>query len=235
MEKSMIQVVLGAMIGLFCLGLCPKAAGQMISSESYSANADTLPIGENSEKPSAEIFFIAYTLDGEDPATRPLSFVFNGGPGASSVYLHLGALGPRTLEVPGDGSFPEPPGRLQKNISSWLAFTDLVFVDPVGTGYSRPLGADKASNPEQGSEQEVQGARAEPGQSVSEGNTKAFLGAENDLKSLGQFIRLYLTRFGRWTSPKALVGESYGGRRFAALSRSLMEDLPWRTYVLLPP
>jgi carboxypeptidase C (cathepsin A) len=104
-----------------------------------NASAGMLAIGKDPERPDAEIFHVAYTLKGADPATRPVTFVFNGGPGAASIYLHLSAIGPKTIATAGDGSFPAVPARLQENPDSWIRFTDLVFIDPVGTGYSRML------------------------------------------------------------------------------------------------
>ncbi len=149
------------------------------------------------EKPRAELFFIAYTLDGvEDRSARPVTFSFNGGPGSSSVWLHLGLLGPRRVELDEEGHPPPPPYRLVDNEFSLLAETDLVFIDPVSTGYSRVVPGEKA---------------------------KQFHGFKKDIESVGDFIRLYATRYGRWGSPKFLVGESYGTTRAAGLSGYLQE------------
>src|SRR5947207_2154568 len=135
----------------------------------------------------AEIFFMAYTLDGvASPASRPMMFSFNGGPGSASVWLHLGALGPKRVKMRADGAMPSPPYQLVDNPYTWLDQTDLCFIDPVGTGYSR------ASKPELG---------------------RKFWGVQGDLESVGEFIRLYLTRNQRWSSPLFLVGESYGTTR----------------------
>src|SRR6267154_454308 len=131
---------------------------------------------------------------------RPVAFVFNGGPGAASVFLHLGALGPRILDTPASGAVPSPPISLADNPSTWLAFTDLVFVDPVGTGFSR--GKGKEDNPD-----------------------KPFWNVQSDVNSLGAAVRRWLTRHQRWTSPVYLVGESYGGYRAAAMARSLPRDV----------
>lgn len=181
----------------------------------YSTKAALIPIGENPEKPSAELFYTAYTLDGTDPARRPITFCFNGGPGASSVYLHMAALGPMTVEVRPDGSLPSVPARLTSNPHTWLHFTDLVFIDPVQTGYSRAW----------------PGAKGEPG------NPAPFFEAEADLRSIAQFIRRYLDEHKRWASPKAIAGESYGGLRVAALTRLLMEeyDINLNRAVLISP
>ena len=133
-----------------------------------------------------------------------MAFVFNGGPGASAVFLHLGALGPRILETPPTGAVPNPPFTLADNPHTWLAFTDLVFVDPVGTGYSRGVGKGngKDDNPD-----------------------KPFWEVRSDLNSLAAVVRRWLTRHQRWTSPVFLVGESYGGLRAAALGRVLARDV----------
>ena len=149
------------------------------------------------ERPAAELFFIAYTLDGvKDPSSRPVTFSFNGGPGSSSVWLHLGVLGPKRVAMDEVGNPLPPPYRLVDNEHTLLTASDLVFIDPVSTGYSRPVKGEKA---------------------------KAFHDFEKDIASVGDFIRLYATRYGRWTSPKFLVGESYGTTRAAGLSNYLQE------------
>ncbi len=151
---------------------------------------------KDSVKAKAKIFFIAYTREGMDAAVRPVTFAFNGGPGAASVWLHLGALGPRRVKLPPVPEQASPPYKLVDNDSSWLDDTDLVFIDPVSTGYSRQV----------------------PGESA-----KPFHGFEGDIKSVAAFIRLYTTRNNRWLSPKFIVGESYGGARAAALSSYLQD------------
>jgi len=149
------------------------------------------------EVPKAQFFFIAYTKDGvDDPASRPLTFSFNGGPGSSSVWLHLGLLGPRRVVMTDEGGLPKPPYHLVDNEFSLLDQTDLVFIDPVGTGYSRPANGEKA---------------------------RQFHGFKKDIESVGDFIRLYTTRYNRWLSPKFLIGESYGTTRASALSGYLQE------------
>jgi carboxypeptidase C (cathepsin A) len=141
-------------------------------------------------KPKAKVFFIAYTREGGDPGTRPIAFAFNGGPGSSSVWLHLGGLGPRRVKLDPLAPNSGPPYTLIDNDQTWLTDTDLVFIDPVSTGYSRPA----------------------PGAAAAE-----FHGYEEDVKSIGEFIRLYVTKNGRWLSPKFIIGESYGGMRSAGL------------------
>ncbi|MHB2167782.1 S10 family peptidase [Alsobacter sp. R-9] len=168
----------------------------------YTASAGMLNVGKDPERPEAEIFHIAYVAKGADPATRPVTFVFNGGPGAASIYLHLSALGPMTIATAGDGSFPPVPARLQPNPDSWIAFTDLVFIDPVGTGYSRML----------------------PGPDGKPRDPAPYYAVESDLHMMSWFIRQWLTANNRWGSPKGIAGESYGGLRVAALSRILAEQ-----------
>jgi len=170
----------------------------------YQATAGTLPVKLDEDAPECRIFFISYHARSQRKTPVPLTFVFNGGPGASSAYLHLGALGPQRVLFHEDGSLPGPPARLVENMQTWLRFTDLVFVDPPGTGYSR----------------------CRPGQGNKAGkmNEARAWGVTEDLTALAKFVRLYLTRYNRWLSPKYLVGESYGGFRVAALSDLLQTD-----------
>jgi carboxypeptidase C (cathepsin A) len=148
-------------------------------------------------KPRAQVFFIAYTRDSSGSRSkRPLTFSFNGGPGSSSVWLHLGVLGPRRVVMTDDGELPPPPFRLTDNAYSLLDETDLVFIDPVSTGYSRPVDGEKP---------------------------KDWHEFRKDIESVGDFIRLYTTRYNRWLSPKFLIGESYGTTRAAGLSGYLQE------------
>jgi carboxypeptidase C (cathepsin A) len=164
----------------------------------YTATAGLLPLRDAEAKVEARIFHIAYTADDVgDRSKRPLMFSFNGGPGSSSVWLHLGALGPMRVTMPESATIPAPPFRLVENSASWLDKTDLVFIDPVGTGYSR------AARPEL---------------------NKKFHGLQGDISSVGEFIRLYLTRSERWTSPLYLVGESYGTTRAAGLAGYLADE-----------
>ena len=163
----------------------------------YTATAGMMPIRDAKGETEAHMFFMAYTLDGlSDTGRRPLMFSFNGGPGSASVWLHLGALGPRRVVMQPDGQMPAPPFHLVDNEYTWLDETDLVFIDPVGTGYSR------ATKPEL---------------------NKNFWNLRGDIRSVGEFIRMYLTRNERWTSPLFLVGESYGTTRAAGLSGYLID------------
>jgi carboxypeptidase C (cathepsin A) len=162
----------------------------------YTTTTGHMPIrNAQSGETEARIFFMAYTLDNA-PAGRPLMFSFNGGPGSASVWLHLGALGPKRVKMLDDGMLPPPPYELVDNEHTWFTETDLVFIDPVGTGYSR------AAKPELASK---------------------FFSVQGDLDSVGEFIRMYLGRHERWNSPLYLVGESYGTTRAAGLSNLLFE------------
>lgn len=165
----------------------------------YRATAGTLAMKDDAGKHKADLFSVAYEKLplASDPATRPVTFVFNGGPGAASVWLHVGTAGPQRIDLTEAGEVPPPPNRLVDNEFTWLADTDLVFIDPVNTGYSRPA----------------------PGE-----DPKQFYGVENDVKWVGHFIRLWTTRNARWGSPKFLAGESYGTTRAAALSGYLQES-----------
>ncbi|MBZ0309184.1 MAG: peptidase S10, partial [Anaerolineae bacterium] len=162
----------------------------------YRVTAGTMPL-KNAETGETEghIFYAAYTAEANNPG-RPLMFAFNGGPGSASVWLHLGALGPKRVQMLDDGGMPAPPYHLVENPHTWLEFTDLVFIDPIGTGYSRATKTD---------------------------HNKKFWGLEGDFQSVGEFIRLYLSQNGRWNSPLFLVGESYGTTRAAGLAGQLIE------------
>lgn len=165
----------------------------------YSATAGKLPQKTDEGETKADVFFVAYTVesDGEKSENgRPITFCFNGGPGSSSVWLHLGMLGPQRVKLDSDAGRIKPPAELIANPYSLLDKTDLVFIDPVSTGYSRPAKGEKKNQ---------------------------FHGYDEDLKSVGQFIHDYTTKYGRWGSPKFLLGESYGGLRAAGLSGRLQD------------
>ena len=166
----------------------------------YRAVAETIGLTTLKGQPAASVYTISYLADSPAAAARPVAFVFNGGPGAASVFLHLGALGPRLLDTPASGAMPAPPVRLIDNPDTWLAFADLVFVDPVGTGFSR--GEGKEDNPD-----------------------KPYWNLRADLNALGAVIRRWLTRHERWQAPVFLVGESYGGLRAAALAENLEHEV----------
>jgi carboxypeptidase C (cathepsin A) len=164
----------------------------------YVARAGTLNLQNDEGKVTASMFYVAYTLAGEsDLDRRPITFAFNGGPGSSAVWLHLGLLGPKRVELPADGVATTPPYRLVDNEATLLDASDLVFIDPVSTGFSR----------------------AAPGQ-----DAKVFHSVQGDIQSVGQFIRRYISRFGRWNSPKYLAGESYGTTRASGLVAHLQDS-----------
>lgn len=163
----------------------------------YTARAGIIPLKDEFDEIEAEIYFTAYELDGvETRSARPLTFVFNGGPGSASIWLHMGALGPKRVVMEPEGWMPPPPFRYEDNTYTWLDQTDLVFIDPVGTGFSR---------------------------AAKEELDKKFWDFKGDIESVGEFIRLYLTRYQRWTSPLFLAGESYGTTRAAGLAGQLVD------------
>src|SRR5215467_12938192 len=151
----------------------------------YTATAGTLSLFDQSGERAAAVFYTAYVAKGGDPAKRPITFVFNGGPGAASAYLNLGLVGPRIVDF-GPGNRDAASVRLQDNPQTWLAFTDLVMIDPVGSGWSRAAKPDGAN---------------------------AFWGVRRDADAIAKTIALYLANNHRSASPKYLVGESYGGYR----------------------
>ncbi len=163
------------------------------------------------EKPSAEIFHVAYILDSKNDKKRPVTFIFNGGPGAASAYLHLGAVGPKIVAFNQNGKTPAPPAELRNNVNTWLDFTDLVFVDPVGTGFSRIV--ENQNGEKTGDSGESKGKR--------ENDEKEYFGLKRDLESLGEFMQRFLSKHHRWESPVFVAGESYGGFRAARLARLL--------------
>ncbi len=169
---------------------------------SYVAAAGNLLLREEDGKPTASVYFYAYSRtaspDAAPDPSRPIMFCFNGGPGSSSVWLHLGAFGPRRVLMHESGAPLPPPYRLVENDDTLLDLTDLVFIDPVSTGYSR----------------------AAPGV-----DAKRFHGVQEDVQSVGEFIRQYVTRYDRWRSPKYLAGESYGTTRAAGLAAHLQDRL----------
>jgi len=174
-----------------------RSAGTDIA---YTATAEEVYLKDLDDKYSASFFTISYTKDGtERPEDRPLTFVFNGGPGSASIWLHLGLVGPRIIDIPSDASDPGgPPYRLRDNPWTILRATDLVFVDPVGTGFSKALGEKKDDD---------------------------FWGFDEDADSVAEFIRTFITAHNRWNSPKFVLGESYGGIRSALLVPRLQQQL----------
>lgn len=180
----------------------------------YTLQADWITLHKK-EKPAAKMFYFAY-LKKEEKSRRPICFVFNGGPGASSVYLHLGALGPQRIAFTADGKALPPPHQLVKNEESWLPFADLVFVDPIGTGFSRVL--DDRGDAKDGAKDKKEADK--PDAKVDENE---YFQQNRDLESISEFMEKFLTKEKRWNSPVYLVGESYGGYRVAKLARMAQE------------
>lgn len=160
----------------------------------YTATAGTLALKDAVGKLRANVFFVAYTKDGVPSGGRPIAFVFNGGPGSASVWLHMGLVGPKRVQMGDDGFQPSPPYSLVDNDDSLLDVADVVAIDAISTGYSRMAEGEEGKN---------------------------FHGVRQDIEAFSDFIRLYLTRFNRWSSPKYLLGESYGTVRSAGLSADL--------------
>ena len=164
----------------------------------FTATAGSLVLRNTKDQPTATMFFVAFTQDGvNDESQRPVTFLYNGGPGSSSIWLELGAFGPRRVETTNAGATPPAPYKLINNGDSLLDKSDLVFIDAPGTGFSRIVGAGK------------------PG---------AFYSVDGDGKAFTQFIRRYLNKYRRWNSPKFLLGESYGTTRSAVLAEDLQQD-----------
>ena len=163
----------------------------------YTATAGRLPIKRGDGKIEAEMFYVAYTLDGQDAAKRPLTFAFNGGPGSASIWLHMGALGPRRVVLQPDGFMPPAPYRMEDNPYTLLDKSDLVLIDAIGTGYSRA--ADKEL-------------------------MKKFWGVKGDIEAFSEFVRMYISRNERWASPLFILGESYGTTRAAGIAGYLADQ-----------
>ena len=163
----------------------------------YTATAGRLPIKRGDGKIEAEMFFVAYTLDGQDAGKRPLTFAFNGGPGSATIWLHMGALGPKRVAMQPDGLLPPAPYHIADNPYTILDKSDVVFVDAISTGFSRAANAELS---------------------------KKFLGVKGDIEAFSEFIRLYLTRNERWSSPLFLFGESYGTTRAAGIAGYLADQ-----------
>jgi carboxypeptidase C (cathepsin A) len=163
----------------------------------YTATAGTMPLADEKGKVKGNVFFVSYTRDGVSSASeRPVTFAFNGGPGSASIWLHMGSLGPKRVQMAEDGFQPAPPFRLVENDGSILDVTDVVMIDPISTGFSRAEGDE---------------------------DPKQFHGVTPDIQAVAEFIRMYVTRFNRWPSPKFLFGESYGTARAAGLAVELQQ------------
>lgn len=163
----------------------------------YTAHTGYLDLRNDTGKLMAKVFFTYYRKDGEEAAKRPITFTFNGGPGSSSIWLHMGIVGPKRVVFDDMGNAPPPPYAYINNEYSWLDKTDLVFIDPVSTGYSRPAAGE---------------------------NSKQFHGFVEDINSVGLFVQHFLSRYERWPSAKYLAGESYGTTRAAGLAKHLQDQ-----------
>lgn len=163
----------------------------------YTATAGRLPIKRGDGKIEAEMFYVAYTLDGQDAAKRPLTFAFNGGPGSASIWLHMGALGPRRVVLQPDGFMPPAPYRMEDNPYTLLDKSDLVLIDAIGTGYSRAADSELM---------------------------KKFWGVKGDIEAFSEFVRMYISRNERWSSPLFILGESYGTTRAAGIAGYLADQ-----------
>jgi carboxypeptidase C (cathepsin A) len=175
----------------------------------YKAVAGTLILKNNNDEKTASIFYVAYFNDAaNDKSKQPVTFLFNGGPGSSTIWLHMGAFGPKRVEIPASNSLPSPPFKLLNNEYSLLDVSDLVFIDAPGTGFSRITG---------------------------KGRDEDFYGVDNDANAFAQFVGQFLSKYGRWNSPKYLFGESYGTTRAAVLSNILemREDIKLNGVMLL--
>ncbi len=161
---------------------------------SYTATAATIHLKNDDGEVTGSLYFTAYTVEGEEAGSRPVSFIFNGGPGSASMWLHMGAFGPKRVLVNDPDPTPPPPYDVEDNPGSLIGVTDMVFIDPIGTGFSRVVG---------------------------EGEGSEYWGIDEDAASLTQFITQYVTRNDRWNSPKFLIGESYGTTRNAVLVNRL--------------
>jgi carboxypeptidase C (cathepsin A) len=163
----------------------------------YTVTAGRLPIKRGDGKIEAEMFYVAYALEGQDAAKRPLTFAFNGGPGSASIWLHMGALGPKKVVLQPDGFMPAAPYRMEDNPYTLLDKSDLVLIDAIGTGFSRAADSELF---------------------------KKFFGVKGDIEAFSEFIRLYISRNERWSSPLFILGESYGTTRAAGIAGYLADQ-----------
>lgn len=163
---------------------------------SYTATTGRLPLKRGDGKTEAMMFFVAYTVDGQEAAKRPLTFAFNGGPGSASIWLHMGALGPKRVVLQPNGFMPAAPYKVEDNPDTLLDKSDVVMVDAMSTGFSRAANSDII---------------------------KKYIGVKGDIQAFGEFIRMYLSRYERWSSPLFLLGESYGTTRAAGVAGYLAD------------
>ena len=163
----------------------------------YTARAGTITLRNAQDQPTARVFYTAYTLDGADPSRRAVTFLYNGGPGSSTMWLRMGSFGPVRVATPNGRIAGPPPYRIVANQYTLLDRTDLVFIDMPGSGFGRIIGA---------------------------GTRNDFWGVDEDVAAFGQFIQRYITKFNRWNSPRFLFGESYGTTRSCALAKYLQDE-----------
>jgi carboxypeptidase C (cathepsin A) len=190
----------------------------------FEATAGSLPLTDGEGRVQAEMAYVSYVLADGDRKARPVAFVFNGGPGASSAWLNLGALGPWRLPIAGDDAVPSAPAATVPNAETWLDFADLVMIDPIGTGYSRFASAQ---------ERQGDGASKSGSEPSRESLQKRFWSVDGDVASLSSFIFKWSNKAGRQTSPKLLVGESYGGFRVPKVAHQLQSDYGVGTSLLV--
>jgi carboxypeptidase C (cathepsin A) len=182
----------------------------------FQATAGAIPLRNSQGQILAEMGYVAYTMDGGAAGTRPVTFALNGGPGSASAWLHIGGLGPWRLRLEEAARSPSAPAHLLPNAETWLDFTDLVFIDPVGTGYSKIVSEESKTD-------EDKGRRRGQGRDGNreEGGPRYFWSLNGDVESISEFIQIWLQKYGRLASPKLLVGESYGGFRAPKIARTL--------------
>jgi len=185
----------------------------------FKATAGSIPITNSKGKVLAEMGYISYTLDGMRAGQRPVTFVLNGGPGASSAWLHIGSLGPWRIDMEKAASSPSAPVPLLPNAETWLDFTDLVFIDPVGTGFSQMVAEGSDA-----SEEDRDRRRTGRSGSREDGGPSYFWSLEGDIESISEFIQKWVYKNDRLTSPKLFVGESYGGFRGPKIAHSLQTE-----------
>jgi len=193
----------------------------------FDATAGSIPLSNAEGRVQARMAYVSYALAGTDSRTRPVAFVFNGGPGSSSAWLHLGTLGPWRLPLQGDSARPSAPGLAIPNADTWLDFADLVMIDPIGTGYSRFEHEDDTSGDEKAAvkaEARSSGRGTGRGSSSRQEIKKHYWSISGDVDSIASFISQWLTKTGRHASPKLIVGESYGGFRAPKLAHELQND-----------
>src|SRR5580692_1848496 len=166
-------------------------------SYAYTARAGTIALQNDKDQPTAQIFYTAFTLDGADPRTRPVTFFYNGGPGSSTIWLRMGSFGPMRVAIGDAAQGANAPFHLVENQYTLLDRSDLVFVDAPGTGFSRIVGAGKPAD---------------------------FYGVDQDMRAFTQFVSRYISTYNRWNSPKFLFGESYGTPRSAVLVNNLQQN-----------